>query len=250
MSLYTDTILTPQQDRALPRWLVAALIVLALHIGIGAYLILTRQIGNPPGEPPDALMINLAPVAAAPPPQPEQQEQHETVPKEPAVMSKPLPLQPPIPNVLKTPIIPQAEAVLPPPKPVQQKKAEEQKPKKAEKEKRKQHAQQSHPARQLAHQAAAPAPGFSGELMASWESEVRERVAASATRSVRASGTAVLSFSVNPSGGVGGAHIARSSGSSELDSATLAIASQLGQLPPPPSGRRTTVMVPVRYSFH
>ncbi len=250
MSLYTDTILPPQQDRALPRWLVAALIVLALHIGIGAYLILTRQIGNPPGQPPDALMINLGPVAAAPPPQPEQEEQHETVPEHPAVMSKPLPPQPPIPNVLKTPIIPQAEAVLPPPKPVQQKKAEEQKPKKAEKEKRKQHAQQSRPARQLARQATAPAPGFSGESMASWESEVRERVSAAATRSVHESGTATLSFAVDASGRVMGAHIARSSGSSDLDQDTLAIASRLGQLPPPPSGRRTTVMVPVRYSFH
>lgn len=250
MSLYTETILPPSHSRDARRWLTAAIIVLALHIGIGAYLVLTRHIGMPPGEPPDALMIDLAPVSASPPPQPEQEEQHQTVPEEPAVMSKPLPPQPPVPNVLQTPLIPSAEAVLPPPpKPVQEKKVEEQKPKKVEKEKE-QRVEKTHPARVQARHATAPAAGFSGESLASWESEVRMRVAGAASRSVQASGTAVLGFSVDASGHVGGAHIARSSGNSELDHATVAIASRLGQLPPPPGGRRTAVMVPVRYSFH
>ncbi|HEY1735077.1 MAG TPA: TonB family protein [Methylovirgula sp.] len=244
MSFYTETILPPRQGRALPRWALAALIVLALHIGIGAFFILTRHIGEPPGQPPDALMIDLAPVSAAPPPQP------ETVPEEQAVMSKPVPPPPPEPNVLKTPIIPQAEAVLapPPPKPVQ-KKVEKEQPKKVQKEKQ-QHAVQAHKAREIAPRAAAPAPGFSGQSLASWESEVRTRVAGAASRSVQASGTAVLSFTVDPSGHVGGAHLARSSGNPELDEATLSIASRIGEVPPPPTGRRTAVMVPVRYSHH
>ena len=167
MSLYTETILPPRKTRALPRWFVAALIVLALHIGIGAYLILTRQIGMPPGQPPDALMINLAPVTASPP-QPQQEVQHETVPEEPAVMSKPLPPQPPVPTILQTPLVPHAEAVLAPPSRCRRKRSRRRKRKESRKTKAR--AAPSRRARrsQLARHATAPAPGFSGESEASW----------------------------------------------------------------------------------
>ena len=210
MSLYTETILPPRNTRVLPRWFVAALIVLALHIGIGAYLILTRQIGMPPGQPPDALLINLAPVTASPP-QPQQEVQHETVPEEPAVMSKPLPLQPPVPTILQTPLVPHAEAVLAP-KPVPQKKVEEKKEKKVQKQKR-ERAEQARPTHQLARHATAPAPGFSGKSEASWLSEVRERIEAAKRYpddARPAQGTAILAFVVDTNGSVVGAQITRS----------------------------------------
>lgn len=247
MSLYTETILPPHHDRALPRWLVAALIVLALHIGIGAYLILTRQIGMPPGQPPDALMINLAPVTASPP-QPQEQEQHETVPEEPAVMSKPLQPPPPVPTILETPLIPHPEVVLPP-KPVPQKKVEEEKPKKVEREKH-QRVERSHPTHLQSRHATAPAPGFNGESEASWLSEVRERIEAAKSYpddARPAEGTAVLSFVVDANGRVVGVHIARSSGSAALDRATIELAHRIGQLPPPPNGRMP-ISVPIRYA--
>jgi periplasmic protein TonB len=262
MSLYTDTILPPPQGRDTPRWLIAALIVLALHVGIGAYLVLTRHIGMPPGQPPDALMINLAPVNASPPPQPEQEEEKpqlqpvERVPEEPAVVSTPLPPPPPIPTILETPVLPP-----PQPKPVPQKqeepkkevqKKEIQKPqKKAEKEKHRQ--EHSTQARELARHATAPAPGFSGQSMASWESEVLARINAAKrypeeARAAHETGTATLSFVVTADGRIAGAHLARSSGSATLDRETVAMASRIGQLPPPPNGR-AAISVPIHYSF-
>jgi len=260
MSLYTETILPPRQNRDTPRWLMAAIIVLALHIGIGAYLILTRHIGMPPGQPPDAVMINLAPVTASPPPQPQQEEAKpqpqpiERVPEEPAVMSTPLPPPPPIPTILETPVLPP-----PQPKPVPEKREEPKKEvqkkevQKQKVEKEKHHQERSTQARELARHATAPAPGFSGQSMASWESEVLARINAAKrypeeARAAHETGTATLSFVVTADGRIAGAHLARSSGSSSLDRETVAMVSRIGQLPPPPNGR-AAISVPIRYSF-
>lgn len=253
MSLYTDTILPPSQSRDTPRWLIAAIVVLALHLGIGGYLILTRHIGMPPGQPPDTLMINLAPVTASPPPQQEQEEVKpqpqpvERVPEEPAVTSTPLPPPPPVPSILETPVLPP-----PLPKPVPEKR--EERKKEVQKKEEKHHQERSTQAHQLARHATASTPGFSGQSMASWESEVLARINAAKrypeeARAAHESGTATLSFVVTADGRIAGARLARSSGSSALDRETVAMASRIGQLPPPPNGR-ASISVPIHYSFH
>lgn len=288
MSLYTETILPPRETRGLPRWVIAALVVLAAHLAVGAFFILTRSTDMPPGVPPDTLMIDLAPIATAPPqpqelapaPKPEEtkpEPQAETPPPEPTPPPPPQPAPeppPPAPPVLQAPEIPapQPEAVIspPPPPPVpdkqlQQEKLEKQKRLEREKierqkhiEKRKERAEQAREAaraqaRQASRRAAAPAPGASGQSVSSWASEVLARINAAkrypeAAREAGESGTATLAFSVDASGQVLSARIARSSGSAALDRETLALAHRLGRLPPPPNGR-TPISVPVRYSI-
>jgi protein TonB len=241
--LYSETILPPCQTRALPRWTMAAFIVLALHLGIGAYLIVTRDIGMPPGEPPDALMIDLSPIATAPP-----QPQVAAPPPEPAAPAPPPVLQAPeIPT-------PRPDAVVaPPPKPVPDKQAEEEQEKRLEKEKieKQKRIEKREQARQAAPRAAAPAPGASGQSVASWKSEVQERINAAkrypeAARARAESGAATLSFSVDSSGRVVEAHVVASSGSAALDQESVAMAHRISPLPPPPTGR---VTLTVRINF-
>ncbi len=277
MSLYTETILPPHQTRGLPRWAVAASIVLALHLGIGAFFVLTRHSDMPPGQPPDALMIDLAPIAVAPPqpqkeeskpepqpePQPEPEKPLESVPETPPVMAAPLAPEQPAPAILQTPVLPHPEAVVAPPKPVPDKPVEQEKEKRLEKEKldkqkrvekRKQELKErAAQARQAASHAAAPRAGASGKSLASWKSELLARINAAkrypdAAREGHQSGTVTLSFTVEASGQVVSPRIVRSSGSPALDRETLALAHRLGRLPPPPAGR-TPITVPIRYSI-
>lgn len=65
-------------------------------------------------------------------------------------------------------------------------------------------------------------------------------------------GVAELAFEVDRRGGVHHVRILRSSGSSLLDHATLALARRAAPLPPPPaalSGRRIPIVVPIRYNI-
>ncbi len=65
-------------------------------------------------------------------------------------------------------------------------------------------------------------------------------------------GVAQLAFNVDRLGGVHDIRILRSSGSSLLDRATLALAHRAAPLPPPPSdltGQRIPIVVPIRYSI-
>lgn len=212
MSAYSDTIL-PREGRALPRWAIAALIVLAAHLAVGAYIILTRSIEVPAGAPADTVMIDLAPVATSasqpqaapqqevakpeptPPPPPEtppppSPEPPPTVPEMPPVMATPLPVAQPIPPILQTPELPpakQTEAVVPPPAPpkpvpekqLEKKRIEQERLRKARAERvRKERAARARAAAQAsrAAHAAGPAPGASRQSLSSWASEVQARV--------------------------------------------------------------------------
>lgn len=259
MSAYTDTILPPRHDRALPLWAVAALIVLALHIGLGLYFILTHRIDLASGAPEDTVMIDLAPIAtapsqasqAAPPePQPPQEKPPELTQPEP-----PPPPPTPAPEIPKTPEVPQAEAVLPPPpppKPIEDKHKEIEKQKIEREKLRKEPAEKARAAAasraSRASRASGPAPGASGMSLSEWQSLVQARVnaAAPAAHEGGESGSVRLAFTVDAGGGVGGARLAGSTGSATLDREALAIAHRLGHLPPPPNGR-VTVSVSVHF---
>ena len=266
MTCYADTILPPREGNGLPRWTLAALVVLAIHLAVGACIILARRSDIPTGAPTNAVMIDLAPVATAPslpqpltaPPPPAPALQ--TVPETPPVMAAPPSATLPVPPILQTPDRPPApkpEAVPPrsrtvPGKTFEQNRIEKQrrveherlrKQKTAERQ-RKQHAAAS-------ARAAGPPPGAARQSMSSWASQVQARINAAkrypeAARARRESGTATLAFTVDARGRIVSASIASSSGSSALDSATLSMAHRLGRLPPPPNGR---VTLRVRVSF-
>ena len=71
MSMFADTVLPRREDNGLRRWGLAALAVILAHVGLVVAFMFVRQSEMPPGNPPDTVMINLAPIAVAPPPQEE-----------------------------------------------------------------------------------------------------------------------------------------------------------------------------------
>jgi protein TonB len=158
---------------------------------------------------------------------------------------------------VEMPPAPQAEMeVVPPPKPLE---------KKVEKKPKQKHAQlnSSAPstAEQKADRAAAPSPGASSHnpnALPNWKSELVARLEGakrypSEAQSRGEQGVAQLAFSVDRSGGVHNARIAHSSGSSALDSATLALVERAAPLPSPPpevAGAQIAISVPIRYNIH
>ena len=97
-------------------------------------------------------------------------------------------------------------------------------------------------AEQKADRAAAPSRGASSHnpnALPNWKSELVARLERakrypSEAQSRGEQGVSQLAFSVDRGGGVHNARIVRSSGSSALDSATLALVERAAPLPPPP----------------
>jgi periplasmic protein TonB len=231
------------------RWSVCFALALSFHAA-GAAALLARwseesdQVVNAP-----LIMIELAALPVAPetkptevPPGPQQtQAQPEPEPAKPA--EKTVELAPE----------PQAEpqlAVMPPPKPV-------------EKKHRQKHASLSSApstAENRAERAAAPTPGGASrnpDAVPNWKSQLVARLERykrypAEAQSRGEQGVAQLAFSVDRSGGVHHARIVRSSGSSLLDEATLALVERAAPLPPPPpeiSGAQVAIVVPIRYNM-
>jgi periplasmic protein TonB len=239
MSMFADTILPRREGTGFRRWLLAGLAVLLIHVVLVVSFMLMRQSEMPPGNPPDTVMINLAPIAVAPPPQ----EEVDTPPQPQEVQPQTPPLptpteQPPQPNI-QAPVAPdllrapQAEIMMAPPPPkVEEKPVIKQVPKPQAR---------AHPRTHLprANVAAAPAPGLNGEAAADWRSEIVMRISSvkeypDAARP--ASGTAVVAFSVDRGGRVMSARLVRSSGSSLLDQAAVETVRRANPVPAPPAG--------------
>jgi protein TonB len=91
-------------------------------------------------------------------------------------------------------------------------------------------------------------PNWKSQLMAQLE---RNKRYPSEAQSRGEQGVAQLAFSVDRGGGVHNARIVRSSGSSALDQATLAMVGRAAPLPPPPpeiTGNQIPISVPIHYS--
>ena len=233
------------------RWGACFALALSFHAA-GAAALLARWsedsdlVANAP-----LIMIELTALPVAPeikptelPPGPQQSEaQPEPAPVKPAEKTVDLPVKP------------QAEplvAVTPLPKQVE---------KPAEKKLRSKHASvASAPstAENKAERAAAPMPGASSrnpDAVPNWKSRLvarLERYKRAPAEAPNASGIATLAFSVDRSGGVHRARIARSSGSNLLDAETLALVERAAPLPPPPTdvpGSLIAVEVPIRYNM-
>ncbi len=232
MSMFADTILPRREDSGLRRWGFAALVVLAAHVGLVIAFMLVRQSEMPPGNPPDAVMINLAPIAVAPPPQqevetpPQPQQVQPQTPPQPIEQPQQTVQMPVAPDLVEAPQ-PEVMMAPPPPKPVQHEATRK--------------PQRARPRTNLPHavKSAAPTPGFNGQAAESWRSEIVERIS-----SVKeypeparpASGTAVVAFSVDRGGRITSARLARSSGSALLDQAAVATVRRANPVPPPPAG--------------
>lgn len=267
---FVDTILPPKEHIGWHRWSIAALIVVALHVLLLAAYILTRPEDRPPGAPPDAVMIDLAPVAVSPPPQdevdtplqPDQVQPDQPPPPAPDI--PPPPNQPPPPTTdTTTPMEPdlqpaqQPEVVMssppppPPPKPVVETKTHAPKPPlhqpKPQRRVKSTRADLPHAAR-----AAAPAAGLNGAAVADWKSQIVMRIMgakAYPSDAQGASGTSLVAFSVSRSGGIRGVRLARSSGSAALDRAAVETVRRANPVPAAPAGiNGGAFTVPIRFS--
>ncbi|MEA2975064.1 MAG: periplasmic protein TonB [Alphaproteobacteria bacterium] len=225
MTARAVALLNEPDDLGIGRWSLAAAIVLAVHLGLMAtYLWLAREQSSVEPEA-GAVLIDLAPLAADAPPEPEVTEP----PPEPQVI-EPAPQIEPLPS----PIIVQPDR----PKPPQPIKRAERKP----------------AAAAAAPRNTAVPPG----VRASWEGSVaaqlrRAQRYPSGARARNEQGAVTLSFSLNRNGGVLAEHIVRSSGYPELDQEVLAMVQRAQPFPPfPPemTQARIDLTVPIRFTLH
>lgn len=248
-------------------WTTAAVAAVAGHAAVAAIALnWTSSEGAPPAAPP-VLMISLEPIAApqvpeqqvAPGPQaadstPEQEQ------KQPEKVVETVPDIPPLPEKKD-----EAVAMLPPPmpepkpdvKPVVKEKPVE--TKKEEKKKERRVASRAAapatfeaPRADQAHAPAAGAARVSASALASWKGDLmaelnRHKRYPSGSSS---NGTAIVAFSINRSGAVTSARLARSSGDSALDQEAVSLPRRASPLPKPPEGvggGTIALSVPIRF---
>jgi len=242
----------PRRFAIIARWGACLTLALGIHAA-GAMAMLAHW-----REEPDAIaqapviLIELAPLPVAPqntptelPPGPHQAE------AQPAPQSE----KPAEKIEIKPDPAKDAElSVTPPPKPAE-----------IPKEKNPKHRHASlisapSTAEQKAERTAAPAPGARSsnlDALPNWKSRLVARLERYKRYPAQAQargeqGVAQLAFSIDREGRVHHARILRSSGSSLLDSATLALVERAAPLPPPPpevAGAQIAVVVPIRYNI-
>jgi protein TonB len=246
MSITRDTVVVRRWPES-ARWVACFALAAGFHVA-GAAALLARWndasdlVANAP-----VITIELAALPVAPettpnemPPGPQQQD------------AKPEP-EPdkPLEKKLELPPDPKAEplqAVVPPPKVVE--KPREKKPKQK-------HASL---ADTKSERAAAPMAGANSQnpnALPNWKSQLvaqleRNKRYPPEAQSRGEQGIAQLAFNVDRSGGVHNARITRSSGSSLLDQATLALVTRAAPLPPPPpeiTGSQIPISVPIHYNM-
>jgi len=257
----------PRRRRERLRWAACWALALACHAAVAAALLLywppaAEQIAGAP-----LILIELAPLPVAPamtpsdaPPGPQQTQTAAAPPPEPPVAKpelKPEPEQPAeTTQTVTVPPAPQAErpvAALPPPKPAQQPREEKHQQSAARQ------ASAPSSAAHRANRAAAPAPGASARnpaALPNWKSRLvawleRYKRYPAEAQARGEHGVTQLAFSVDRSGGVHRVRILRSSGSTALDRATLALIARAQPLPPPPEirGAQIAIVVPIRYNI-
>jgi protein TonB len=203
------------------RWGICFALALLIHAG-GVAAMLARWTDSSDLASAPVITIELAPIAATPdvtpndaPPDPEQAKAEPEKKVEPE---------------------PQAELqVTPPPKP------KEEKPKQASPPTAPSRAQQK--AERAAEQ------NWQSLLVSKLE---RAKHYPAEARARGEQGVAQLAFSIDRNGGVHNARIVRSSGSSVLDSGTLALIARAQPLPAPPpelAGTEIAIVVPIRYNI-
>jgi periplasmic protein TonB len=258
----------PRRRKGRLRWTACWALALAFHAAVAAALLLywrpeQEQVAGAP-----LILIELAPLPVAPavtpsdvPPGPQQTQTAAAPPPEPPAIKREVtpPPQQPVEQTetAALPPAPPAEqpvAALPPPKPAKQPREEKHRQSAARQ------ASAPSSAAHRANRAAAPAPGASARhraALSNWQSRVFAQIARYKRYPAEAQargehGVAQLAFSVDRSGGVHRARILRSSGSTALDRATLALIARAQPLPPPPPeirGAQIAIVVPIRYNI-
>lgn len=270
-------------QRAALRWSLASLCVVVLHGGLVYAALNWPHPAEVVAELPAAIMIELAPVPVAPdtPPQdvalgPQMEQSQEATPSEredkPLEKQKPeLEVKPEVKTEIEVPPLPEKKtdavlAQMTPPEPQKDKPKEEQrkpdKPKQAQKKPQDRKAQnapattmpQAVNVQRAATNAAAMAGTSSSVAPATW----RNMVMALLNRHKRmpsggGRGTATVAFTIDRSGRVLSARLARSSGDGALDQEAVALVHRVSPIPAPPAnigdGNSILLAVPVNFGL-
>ena len=251
------------------RWAACFALVLAAHAAAAGALIGHWRAPISPLANAPAILVDLAPAPAAP-----ATPTSEAAPGPRQTQAAPEPEKPVITRDMTAGLAVEKVEALPLPPPQQQQQQKQQPllrevvlpPRKPAEKRQKRKQQQAHLASaprattRKAARAVAPAPGArQGEpnALPNWKSALLARLERykrypAEAQARRVQGVAQLAFSVDRGGHVHHARIVRSSGSSLLDSATLALLSRAQPLPPPPPqmhGSQIAITVPIRYSL-
>jgi protein TonB len=257
--------------RSVLRWTLAGAAVAGLHAG-GIWLALNREEASAAGEPPAAVMMELAPLAVAPEAPPDQLPPDERMTEahpspmeekndkpverpeekpEPVVVEVKKPVEdvllpPTPPPEIETPKLPEvanAEVTLTPPppqpkaarKPPPKKMAERRKPDDRKIDRTTAPLATSNP---RADRAAAPSSSSAfnpSTSPATWKSSVNAHLNRHKGGSPNgAAGTVVVAFVVNRSGGVVSSRLVRSSGDPRMDAKAVSTPRSASPVPAPP----------------
>ncbi|TCT03488.1 energy transducer TonB [Aquabacter spiritensis] len=264
----------------LTRYLAAGAVILAVHVG-AVYFALHMRPAAEPAPAAAAMMIDLAPVPVSAPsevedvaPGPQMMQAPEPLPDLPEDIEEATPPPEPIVEpLLELPDLPPppplAEALLPPPRPVETVK-EPPPPLPVEKPKPKPKASRKPPApvtsaaprseAPRSNATAAPSAGATSSnstAPATWRSQLiahinRHKRYPAEARSARHEGTARLRFSIDRSGRVVGATLVGSAGSAMLDEEVMQMIRRASPVPAPPPevpGGVITFTVPVNFNL-
>jgi periplasmic protein TonB len=259
MALFTDA------RRDLPRWVLSACLVVMAHGGVAAAFVHWHS-ADDDALPTAALVVNLAPMPVSPtnpslaPPGPDQ-EQGETTPKPvEKVEDKPEEIREVSKVDQEQPDLAPAEnpevamAALPPEARPEEVQADNQTAAEMTT------AQQA-PQVQESVVAAAPEQGqiniSNSNSIPTWKKQVvglleRNKRYPDAAQARNQQGTVELAFSLDRQGRVVSSKIAKSSGSSALDEATLDLVRRAQPFPAPPpemAGAEVNLSVPIRYNI-
>lgn len=262
--------------RVLARWGAAVVVVVAVHTAAIWLAMHWRSAAAASGEPPPAVMIDLAPMSVAPDAPPQEVAPGPQMTEAQPEPSPEPPPPPPEPDV-KVPELPKADdaaATLtsPPPEPPKPEppKAAEHKPKPppkkhVERKKPREHTDHAAPRTtapppaqtQRAERAAAAAAGAGAASSAAAAASWRSELIAHLNRYKRfpsgagSGGVATIAFTINRSGQVTGSRLLRSSGDSVLDAEAVALPRRASPVPAPPpgtGGSSVGLAVPIRFS--
>ncbi|MFC0240765.1 energy transducer TonB family protein [Rhodopseudomonas telluris] len=261
----------PERSGA-PRWLLSAAVIVGVHAAAVAAALATYAHDQTPGEATPVVMIDLAPITAAPQASPLDLAPGPTMQEAEAPSAEPeLTTQAAVtPEIAPTPVQQTAPVPLPP-----EAKPQADKPERAaEKPKRvpptPQRSAKLHPSEQppaprssaapnVEHRARDAMAAAAGAMAAAVLPSYRQRLAAhlqrykrypAEARAAGQQGTATLVFTVGRSGQVLSASLARSSGNAALDAETLAMVRRAEPLPAfPPELTQVSLRISVPVSF-
>jgi protein TonB len=251
-------------------WIVAVLVAATLHLGLAAWMLRAEPMVIGDNNPPAAIMIEIADAPQAIHTEtdeitPDQQTAEESVAQVEQKQEKPpeekpveKPPEPDVPEPVEEEIVEEKPAPVEKvevPLPVVQPKREKPKPRNQQAAKQSRAAIQAAAQVQQSDRTAAlqTTSGLSSLSPANWQSQLmahleRRKRYPSGARSRGERGTVYVRFTIDGSGNVLSASLARTSGFAELDQEVLALVRRASPVPAPPPGANRTITAPVRFS--